>query len=383
MTPTFPQEIVDMIIDQLAVVDANPKFSELLVCSKICRSWAFSARRHIFKFVTLNGVANMEFFRLLVPKREAVSIHIRTISFNDAAWKAWIKEFAYKNLQLTALRTLQLRDVELGLLLRGHACSELSTRPFTHLRRLELSAVVFSGEGIHPSSLMARFSQLEEVSLERVYMINIPNKPKEKASKPAGFRTLKVTNQSTPIVPWVAGGCDIEDFRCREMNSRGLEVAQAALRRMRKKLRYLELHHHEHFRKGAAEGIFDFSKFPVLETLHLTVLSSPTWLCELVPSPELRILTIALPKFNFFIHSGSDVDPSKWAIVDSHFQDSLFAGLEELRVLLPAQEEDSEGLVIRKLLSSAESRGILRVSFLAKPKRTFSDPIVDGIMGVW
>ena len=80
---TFPQEIVDMIIDQLAnyILSSSGKPANISWYSTVSRQWVARTQKYLFESVHLNGQSGLEkWCRAIEPNPAGVSRHVNELS---------------------------------------------------------------------------------------------------------------------------------------------------------------------------------------------------------------------------------------------------------------------------------------------------------------
>lgn len=174
MSPEFPQEITDQVIDHLW-----DDTSSLKACALSCQAWLPSSRTHIFREIVVKEAIACARFEALLQASPAIARYIRklvidahhfsydTNSFRngDSSWvgripSLWEKLPRVIDLEVTCLnwRTLQLGGVHVQAL-----CTMLAG-----VKRLVLSNVHFETSAeVH--GILSAAQNLTELRFDRIY----------------------------------------------------------------------------------------------------------------------------------------------------------------------------------------------------------------------
>lgn len=80
LTQLIPPEVIDLIIERVAIFDV----STLSVCSLVCKKWLYSSRPRLFSTISLNPRNTERFIRLLDSPYATISAGIRHISIQHS-----------------------------------------------------------------------------------------------------------------------------------------------------------------------------------------------------------------------------------------------------------------------------------------------------------
>ena len=93
MPPTFPQEVVDDLIDWVSVSSAGQRDPHLRSCSLVARSWVRRGRRHLFHSIELASTTDISsWIRNVRPGVDGVSGYVRKLWLNSS-WDQWSQRF--------------------------------------------------------------------------------------------------------------------------------------------------------------------------------------------------------------------------------------------------------------------------------------------------
>lgn len=161
--PPLPQELCDMIMD-----DLSDDIRSLCACGLVCRAWAFSSRRTLFRSVrlTLNNLDKMriaEFFKLLNRRSSFMREPIRRVEFGlRRSGSSYFKYPIPYSRNLAAVTHLIVGEVELtdDLLLS-------LSRTFAAIVSLEIKNTSVQNLS-NFVSFLSSFTSLEELSIHDV-----------------------------------------------------------------------------------------------------------------------------------------------------------------------------------------------------------------------
>jgi len=93
MPPTFPQEVIDDLIDWVSVISAEQRDPHLRSCSLVARSWVHRGQRHLFHSIELASTTDISnWIRNIRPGAGGVSGYVRKLWLNSS-WDQWSRRF--------------------------------------------------------------------------------------------------------------------------------------------------------------------------------------------------------------------------------------------------------------------------------------------------
>ncbi|KZT02349.1 uncharacterized protein LAESUDRAFT_662093 [Laetiporus sulphureus 93-53] len=203
VSPKFPQELVDMIIDYLW--DDRPA---LMACSLTCRPLSNASRTHLFGEVCLEHEAACTSFEQLVEQSPHFALHIRKLSIKcrhfchdltyqpSSAWVAWIPALMAK---LPRLEDLEFAFLDWSRLQFDAERTKMLSMHLARLRRLALSDIHFQ----HPSDvreILIAASNLQELLLFRIFFTCYgQGKPRSPPDVPIGRNLQRISLRATVL----------------------------------------------------------------------------------------------------------------------------------------------------------------------------------------
>ena len=93
MPPTFPQEVIDDLIDWVSVGSAGQRDPHLRCCSLVARGWVHRGRLHLFRNIELASTNDISsWIRNVRPGVDGVSGYVRKLWLNSS-WDQWSRRF--------------------------------------------------------------------------------------------------------------------------------------------------------------------------------------------------------------------------------------------------------------------------------------------------
>jgi hypothetical protein len=94
--PRIPQEIVDNILDYLAVDSDLKSLVGLRSCALVSKSWVPSCRRHLFHTILFTSKATAKWIKVFPDPEESPAHHVRDLRFStQRAFRITRKFFEY------------------------------------------------------------------------------------------------------------------------------------------------------------------------------------------------------------------------------------------------------------------------------------------------
>jgi len=93
MQPTFPQEIIDYLIDLISISSVGQKDPHLRSCSLVSRSWVHRSRRHLFHSIELASTPDISnWIKKIPPGAGGLSGYVRKL-WLDGHWEQRSQRF--------------------------------------------------------------------------------------------------------------------------------------------------------------------------------------------------------------------------------------------------------------------------------------------------
>lgn len=167
--PTFPQEVVDELIDWVGVSSVGQGDPHLRSCSLVARSWVQRSRKHLFHDIELTSAPSISsWIRNIPPGAGGVSRYVRKL-WLGCNWDQWSQRFPSVGHLRSFTRTEELR---LTYWCGGHATREEVEEAFggfgPSVRSLSVSLPRGdAGSFLH---LLSLFPHLDDLSIWTSYL---------------------------------------------------------------------------------------------------------------------------------------------------------------------------------------------------------------------
>lgn len=121
MRPTFPQEVIDELVDWVAADSVGQRDPHLRSCSLVSRNWVERSRQHLFHTIELASTSNISnWIRDIRPGVSGVSRYVRRL-WMGCNWDQWSRRFP----SVEHLRSFtRVGELRLTYWYGGHATKE-------------------------------------------------------------------------------------------------------------------------------------------------------------------------------------------------------------------------------------------------------------------
>lgn len=166
-TPVFPNELVDMIIDN-AVDDLDL----LASCALVCRAWVPRSRRHLFRSLLVTSENAKQLLELAKSPYASIFNHIYYFHFFDTCEGVESYPWNHFVYRLHELKLSTARALHLSLFNWNNKFSPWIVLSFPRITNLELHnihAMTF----LDSVKFLSKFPQLRQLSLTKIHFISL------------------------------------------------------------------------------------------------------------------------------------------------------------------------------------------------------------------
>ena len=164
MTPPFPQELWDPVIDEMRSNVAN-----LRACSLVRRTWQSRSQRHLFNSLALFNAASVAAFREIIERSSAIATYVRHLLIQDSDYptQKWAvgspSEMRSILLKLVNVQSLDLDYLDVKAIFQAG----IGPETFPLLKKLHMRGLRCA-EPATLASILLLMPRLEKVSLNRL-----------------------------------------------------------------------------------------------------------------------------------------------------------------------------------------------------------------------
>ncbi|KAJ7799735.1 hypothetical protein B0H14DRAFT_1702172 [Mycena olivaceomarginata] len=357
MTVELPQELIDLVIDLIAV----DSWLSLSACSLVCRSWVSRTRSHLFQRCKTLMTHNILYFLDLQQSPFCTFLtHVRIVRFSiRRLFPVDAIATAAGQVRLTDVRTLEMRVQYSGC---PEGVYSFLASAFPDITNLHLSS-----DTRVPLPLMdfiSCFPALRELRIKDCDRdSDSPYTPFD-AIPPPGLRSLDLAgNAPGPILAWLhaAGHLpNVDSVRLHQLRSDHIPVARTALPQIGRALRTLDLSLDLPFDMPTLSWL-DLSPHPGLRSLAIRCLSGDYHdfganqvlpLLSTLAAPNLERLEMDFNRRLF--------QPADWTTLDVLLCPARFPCLQHVMAVLPYgpyREDNADFLA--EALPMLEATGVL------------------------
>ena len=178
MSPSFPQELWDCIIDEM-----HSDAAALGACSLVCSMWQSRSQRHLFDSVVLFNTASVDAFKEIIERSSAIATYVHHLRISDSKRSA----FRWAERRPSHLREILLKLINVQSLNLDHLNLEaifhsgIAPDTLPILKSLHIQGLVCA-EPATLASILLLMPRVEELlltrlqfgSLERLWHPDIP-----------------------------------------------------------------------------------------------------------------------------------------------------------------------------------------------------------------
>ncbi|KAF8189913.1 hypothetical protein K438DRAFT_1832310 [Mycena galopus ATCC 62051] len=309
MTISFPQELIDEIVDYL-----SEDYDSLKACSLLSPPWVFRTRIYLFETISLNP-DNILIFRDFLRYTCTFLPHVRRIKVSrDSSHENdhWFDEIAAHLHRLSAVRVLEMRLI-VGADNFDSVCRTGFVTAFPKVTRLVLNCnFVTAGDERPPfGEMICLFFALQELhivgsKLRTLGRLNTDVVP------PPGLRSLEFGRCTPgPILAWLNATGHLPNVKSITMSSiLNTQVVRAALQQVGRSLDHLDITLDGDKFNFVGSTVFNWSLHPHLKTLAIRVHDYSSWWfmrrhqqivlwIRRLKAPALESLTLDLDKVHY------------------------------------------------------------------------------------
>ncbi|KAF8201293.1 hypothetical protein K438DRAFT_1717034 [Mycena galopus ATCC 62051] len=365
MAIEWPQELIDHVIDQLAV-DAD----SLKSCSLVCRAWVPRCRSHLFKSCSLHtkdidrhGVHNILSFRDLLRSSYCTFVpHVRCLRTTQRAWD--IHDSLYQEIAVDLRRLTSVIELVMKIsIYHQHADLFFSAgffMSFPQITQLRLNCRLYQNGHLSVFrapvpipiiDLISLFPALQELEVSGSEHSTWAD-PRAGALPPKGLRVLVlVSRPSCSILAWLYAANSLRNVHSLKLHDGDPPTVRAALQQIGDSLRDLDISLDP---LSDRDGMFDFSLHPSLEAVSIRWWTAPTAVMGLIR----RLAGLPLRRLLLEVHAKLFQVPD-WEELDAFFSPARFPLLRSVTFRFYRGYEQHE--IIRSRLPMLEASGRLLV----------------------
>ncbi|KAJ7902616.1 hypothetical protein B0H14DRAFT_2666831 [Mycena olivaceomarginata] len=351
MTIQLPQELIELVIDQVAL-ESRPSLKS---CSLVRRSWVPRSRSRLFERLGSHAIRNLvrSPYCTFLP-------HVRTVLFSSEDFDDILVEDMCR---LTHVRTLDVYMYNCDVPEKVYS---FLAAAFPDITSLQVSCNL-PGQP-PPIDFISCFAALRELDIhdsvsDRLYHPSgeMPSPP------PRGLRRMKLSGNSPgPILAWLHATRhlpNVDSLVLDELRSGHIAIVRAALQQIGGALRHLELSAGWSFTDShmATLAWLDLSPHPELKSLAI-VAPPRGYSGDFGPGQVLPLLMMlsapSLEQLELDFTSLPLDQSADWAALDALLSSARFSRLRSVTVVLLPDDGDAE--FMRMALPLLKASGVLR-----------------------